>query len=134
MDTTQILADLRSERTRLDEAISALEVLGGGHDVPAPLGKSDPRRVAAPSVSVPAKPGRRISPEGMARIIAATKARWAKFRTQKKAAGAGAKGKSAPMAAKAVSARRMSSAAKRRLSELAKKRWAARKKQGKNKL
>jgi len=120
MDTTQILADLRSQRDRLDQAIAALEGLGTaavpekGPAVPSPL-----RRKPA-ATAAPAKSGSRISPEGMARIIAATKARWARVRAAKAAA---AKGRGA-------GGRRLSPAARKRMSEAVKKRWAAAKKQG----
>jgi hypothetical protein len=129
MDTTQILNDLRTELSRIDQAIAALESLNG---TGAPA--ATPAATAAAAVA-PTKGKRRISPEGMARIVAATKARWARLR-RAKAAGAGAKRKGAAVAAKAApaGARRLSPAAKKRLSELAKARWAKAKKQGKKAL
>jgi len=124
MDTIRIIADLRSHRDRLDQAITALEALNG---------ISTPGTAVAAPVIKSAKPGSRISPEGMARIIAATKARWARVRAAK---SAGTTAKRAPLAMKKTAAggHTMSPAARKRISEAAKKRWAARKKQGKNRL
>jgi hypothetical protein len=140
MDTTQILADLRAERGRLDLAITALEALNGS-GMPIP---------AAPPKAAPAKSGGRISPEGMARIIAATKARWARVRAEKAAGAARRKITAAGRKAMSEASKRrwaahrksagavkrtaagghtMSAAARKRISEAAKKRWAERKKQ-----
>ena len=161
MDTNQILTDLRAHRDRLDKAIAALELLGGGNDLPTPLGRPGPRTLTPASTVASAAPAaqgkRRISPEGMARIVAATKARWARVRAATKAPGAGrrvlsaaarkamseaskrrwaAHTKGAAVAAKAAPAagRTLSAAARKRLSELARARWARQKKQGKNRL
>ena len=108
MDIQNLISELRAERNRLDQAISALERLTS----------SAPRRGRAP------KGGKRrtMSAAARKRISVAMKQRWAKW-----------KGKSAPKQAKATSkktiARRpMSAAAKKKLSELMKARWAAKKK------
>jgi hypothetical protein len=67
---------LEKQRSAIDRAISAL------------------REIAEPSVTTPAAPardqtqrGRRLSPEGRRRIIAATKKRWAAKRAAKAAKG-----------------------------------------------
>ena len=73
-----------------------------------------------PATRAPKK--RKISAAGIARIVAATKARWAKIRA-KQAGKALRKPK-----------RKMSAAAKARLSALAKARWAKAKKAGKSRL
>ncbi len=62
MDIQSLLAELKQERDRMDQAISALEGLGQG-------GRSAVKR---------GRKGRRImSPEARARISKAMKARWA---------------------------------------------------------
>ena len=71
MDLERILAELRSERTRMDHAIAALEGLGGA---------STPRRGhPAKSPPVPATRQRRrtMSPAARKRISDAMKQRWA---------------------------------------------------------
>jgi hypothetical protein len=108
MDTAQIIAELRSERDRLDQAIAALEGLAGA-----------PGRAVAtmPSVAKPAAGRRRISAAGRKRIAEAAKRRWAKVK-----------------AAHAAPSRHLSAGARKRLSELAKARWAKRKREGKTRL
>jgi hypothetical protein len=120
MDTFRILADLRSERERIDRAISALESLDG---TPAQTATARRGRPAANADQPTAKSGgrRRISAAGRARIAAAAKAMWAR----RKAAA----GKNPAGLKKAAPARRgMSAAARKRISEMMKKRWAQRKK------
>jgi hypothetical protein len=75
---------------------------------------------AQPAAKVPKK--RKMSAAGIARIVAATKARWAKIRAAK--------------AGKAVQKpkRKVSAAGRARLSALAKARWAKAKKAGKSRL
>ena len=109
MDLENILAELRSQRARIDQAISALEGIAG---------PSAPRRGRPPkSQTAPATRQRRrtMSAAARKRISDAMKQRWAKW-----------KGKSAPK--KAKSRRPMSAAARKKLSALMKARWAARKK------
>jgi hypothetical protein len=109
MDITQILNQLRQERSQLDSAISALE---GVHTAPR---RGRPPK-SAQAASSPKK--RHMSASARARIAAAQKARWAKQ-----------KGQAAPPAAKKKSGRKgMSAASRKRISEMMKKRWAARKK------
>jgi hypothetical protein len=75
---------------------------------------------AQPATKAPKK--RKMSAAGIARIVAATKARWAKIRAAK--------------AGKAVQKpkRKVSAAGRARLSALAKARWAKAKKAGKSRL
>ena len=101
MDTTRILTELRAERQRIDQAITALESLG----------------YAGPSIRGrrPGKPARRrrhMSAAGRKRISEAAKAMWVRRRKK---------------VGKASTTRRMSAATRKRLSELAKQRWAERK-------
>jgi hypothetical protein len=108
MDLQNLAKQLRSESTRIDQAILALEGLAL---------ESRPRRGRPPK----ATHGRQISAAGRKRISAAMKRRWAKW-----------KGKSAPKQVKAAAKKpgrrpHISAAAKKRLSELMKARWAERK-------
>src|SRR3974377_46218 len=112
MDIQNIVSELRTERNRLDQAISTLEGLTS----------SAPRRGRPPETASAGGKRRTMSPAARKRISVAMKRRWAKW-----------KGKSAPKQAKAASKksivrRAMSPAAKKKLSELMKARWAAKKK------
>jgi hypothetical protein len=118
MDTSKILTDLRAERDRIDQAITALESLGGakplggGHNM-GPFPSARPAAVLAT-----AKPGRNISAAGRKRIADAARKMWAERR---KGAKAVAK-KAAP------GGRTMSPDARKRIGEAMKKRWAEKKK------
>lgn len=70
MDTKQILAELRAERSRLETAINALEQIGVG---------IAPVRVGRPAAGPEAGPKRRrtMSAAARKRISEAAKARWA---------------------------------------------------------
>jgi len=105
MDTRRILVDLRAHRDSLTRAIAALEALS------RPMAESGKayRALSSPKAVQP-KPGGRISPEGMARIIAATKARWARVRAAKSSA---------------AERRTISAAGRKAMSEASKRRWAA---------
>jgi hypothetical protein len=114
MDIQTIVSDLKAERNRIDQAISAL----GG------LTSTAPRRGRPPKATSLGGRRRRMSLAARKRISEAMKKRWAKW-----------KGKSAPKQAKAkpkkgTVRRPMSAAAKKKLSELMKARWAAKKKAG----
>jgi len=109
MDLESILAELRSQRARLVEAISALEGSAG------PSGRRRGRPPKAASLT-DRQGGRRMSAAARKRISEAMKQRWANR-----------KSKSAPT--KAKPRRGMSAAARKKLSALMKARWAARKKQ-----
>jgi hypothetical protein len=109
MDLQNLVNQLRSERTRIDRAINALEGIG-----------QRPRR-GRPSK---ASQGRHMSAAARERISEAMKRRWAKW-----------KGKSGPKQVKTTSKKsgqrnHMSPAAKKRLSVQMKARWAERKAQG----
>jgi hypothetical protein len=112
MDIQTIVSDLKAERNRIDQAISALEGLTS----------TAPRRGRPPKVTSTGGNRRRMSPAARKRISEAMKQRWAKW-----------KGKSAPKQAKAMPKktavrRPMSATAKKKLSALMKARWAAKKK------
>jgi hypothetical protein len=117
MDTRTILADLKAELNRLNQAIAALEALDG-------------TGTAAPiTTTAAAKPGlqagkrRRMSAAGRRRISEAAKARWAaKRKTVAKPAAED------PAAKKAVVRHTMSPAARKKIAEAQRKRWAAQKK------
>jgi|ERR1017187_5260769 hypothetical protein len=112
MDTQAIVSNLKDERSRIDQAISALEGLTS----------TAPRRGRPPKATTTGGKRRRMSPAARKRISEAMKQRWAKW-----------KGKSAPKQAKSTPKktavrRPMSAAAKKKLSVLMKARWAAKKK------
>jgi hypothetical protein len=112
MDIQTIVSDLKAERNRIDQAISALEGLTS----------TAPRRGRPPKAITTGGNRRRMSAAARKRISEAMKQRWAKW-----------KGKSAPkqdkITSKKTTVRRpMSAAAKKKLSALMKARWAARKK------
>jgi hypothetical protein len=112
MDIQTIVSDLKAERNRTDQAISALEGLTS----------TAPRRGRPPKATSPGGSRRRMSPAARKRISEAMKQRWAKW-----------KGKSSPKQAKATPKktavrRPMSAAAKKKLSALMKARWAEKKK------
>jgi hypothetical protein len=140
MDTAQILTDLRAERDRINDAISALEALNGTGvptaktaPVPAAVKTAKPAPVAAPVA------GKRvISPEGRQRMAEAQKKRYAKAkRAVKTAAKKGAvvaptavkSAKAAPVASPGVkrAGKPMGEATKKKLAVAAKARWAAKK-------
>jgi|ERR1019366_5033875 hypothetical protein len=104
MDIQNLVSTLKNERNRLDQAISALEVLTS----------TAPRRGRPPKATSTGGKRRRLSPAARKRISVAMKQRWAKW-----------KGKAAPK--KAKSRPPMSTAAKKKLSVLMKARWAAKK-------
>ena len=109
MDTRTILADLKAELTRLNQAITALESLDGT----APAAPTPAAKTAAKQSKK-----RGLTPAGRRRLSAMMKARWAAKRKQ-----------AGKPATKATSVRRtMSPAARKRISEAAKKRWAERRK------
>src|SRR5208282_3599951 len=87
MDTAQILADLRAQRNRIDDAITALEALNGtkplgnGHDLPTPLGKPA-ATLAVKQASQTVR--RKMSPAARMKIAATQKARWAAKKTPAK--------------------------------------------------
>ena len=108
MDIENIVAQLREELRRIENAINALVGLGS---VPARRGRP-PKKAKKRTMSASAR----------AKISAAQKARWAKQngKPAKKQANATPK--------KTTVRRPMSAAAKKKLSILMKARWVARKK------
>jgi hypothetical protein len=108
MDTRSILAELRTERQRIDQAITALESLDHAGASASPAARASvSRRATSPK-------RRHMSAAGRKAISEAAKAMWAE---RKK---------------KARPRRHMSAATRKRLSELAKQRWAERKKKAKS--
>jgi hypothetical protein len=99
-------ADIKEQIAALEDQLQSIVRGSGGNGVPSP---SRSRR-------------NRMSSAGRARIIAAQKARWAKFK----------KGKPAP--ARAAGKRRFSAAARAKIAAAARRRWAKAKASGKNSL
>ncbi len=98
MNISRILAELRTERARIDQAIAAIEAISGNNFSPA---TAKPRRVGS----------RRMSAAGRKRISEAAKAMWAERRKQT----------NRPR-------RHISAAGRKKLSAMMKARWAARRK------
>ena len=130
MDTVQILADLRAQRGRIDNAIAALEALNGtkplgkGDDLPTPLGKP---AAALDAKQAPQTVRRTMSPAARKKIAAAQKARWA---AKKKPAKPVADAKQAlPKNAATKTGKRVISAeSRKKMAEAQKKRWAKKRK------
>jgi hypothetical protein len=120
MDIQGIVAQLRQEASRIENAIAALMGLSS-----QPVRRGPGRPAGSKNAMAASKPKRRtMSPAARKRISAAMKLRWAQRL-----------GKSAPKKAaapsKKVAARKpMGPAARKKLSALAKARWAAAKKAG----
>ncbi len=74
MNISEILAELRRERARIDDAITALERVGSAKPRGGAAGRSKPRRK------------RRLTPEGRRRLSEMMKKRWAERRKRAKAA------------------------------------------------
>ncbi len=83
MDTRRILAELRAERSRIDQAIAAIEAIG----VNARIGRGR-RRTATTLAPGAARPRRRhrISAAGRKRLSEMMKQRWAERRKKQKSA------------------------------------------------
>ena len=116
MDIQSIVAQLRQEASRIENAIAALAGLGS-----QPARRGRPPKVSQAKTATGQK-RRRLSPAARKRISEAMKQRWAKW-----------KGKSAPKKAKAAPKKRaarkpMSAAMRRKVSAMMKARWAAKKK------
>jgi hypothetical protein len=115
MDIQSIVAQLRQEANRIEQAIAALVGLGSQS---ARRGRPPKVRQAMPASG---QKRRRMSPAARKRISVAMKQRWAKW-----------KGKSAPKKAKPAPKKRagrkpMSEALRKKVSAMMKARWAARK-------
>jgi hypothetical protein len=115
MDVTQIVAELKAEVNRIENAIAALLGFGGA-----------PRR-GRPSKSQSSRPAsakRTVSAAARKKIALAMKLAWAKRK------GVSAPRKGAPPTKKAPAKKPMSPAMKKKMSALTKARWAARKRAG----
>jgi hypothetical protein len=108
MDTRTILADLKAELSRLNQAIAALESLDG--NAPA----TTPAAIAAPTQSKK----RRLTPAGRRRLSEKMKARWAARRKQV----------AKPASKKTTGHRTVSAASRKKMAEAQRKRWAVVKK------
>ena len=116
MDIQSIVAQLRDEVSRIEQAIAALVGFGSQ---PARRG---PGRPAGSKNVTAGKPKRRtMSASARAKISAAQKARWAKQK------GKAATKKASAPPKKSTARKPMSPAMKKKLSAMMKARWAARK-------
>jgi hypothetical protein len=112
MDTRTILADLKAELNRINQAIAALESLDG-------TATAMPRVTTPAAKAAPTQAKKRgLTPAGRRRLSAMMKARWAARRKQA----------AKPAAEKASVRRTMSPATRKRISAMMKKRWAERRK------
>ena len=112
-DIAAVISQLETQREAIQLALQELRSITGSGSSPsanntAPRGR--PRK-------------RHLSPEGRARIIAATKKRWA---AQRAAHGRNAKAGTATAGKR--KRRKLSAEARKKMSEAGKKRWASRKK------
>jgi hypothetical protein len=107
MDTRTILADLKAELNRLNQAIAALESLDGTAPAITPAAIAAPKRGGR----------RRMSAAGRKRISEAAKKRWAARRKQV----------AKPASKKTTGRRTVSAASRKKMAEAQRKRWAARK-------
>ena len=118
MDIQSIVAELKSELTRIGEVIGLLEgkALAG-------------KRVGRPPASAPEKAhrerrGRGLTPSGRRKLSEAMKRRWAQRRGAASASKATAKAAAATAPKKSGG---MSAAGRKNISEAMKKRWAKKK-------
>jgi hypothetical protein len=133
MDTAQILADLRAQRNRIENAITALEALnetkhlGNEHDLPAPSAKP----AAALHVKQASQTVRRtMSPAARKKIATAQKARWAAKKKPTKSVAA-ARDAAPKKVADKTPKRVVSPESRKRMAEAQQKRWANRNKAAK---
>jgi hypothetical protein len=117
MNTKQILAELRTERDRIDRAIAALEGLDG-------TGRPSVTAPGAQPAPAKARGRRKLSPAGRKRMSEAAKKRWAE-----RNATTALIGQVAPV--KSSGRRTVSAASRKKMAEAQRKRWAARKKAAK---
>src|ERR1039457_3318378 len=117
MDIQSIVAQLRQEASRIEQAIEAL--LGFGFQ---PARRGPGRPTGSKNVTAGKAKRRTMSASARAKISAAMKARWAKQK------GTAAPKKAATPAKKSTSRKPMSPAMKKKLSAMMKARWAERKK------
>ena len=115
MNTKQILADLCTERDRIDRAISALEGLNG---------EGTPRMTATSVLPAQTRGRRKLSPAGRKRMSEAAKKRWAE-----RNATTALISQAAPK--KSSGRRTVSAASRKKMAEAQRKRWAGVKKAAK---
>lgn len=108
MDTRTILADLRTEFNRLNQAIAALESLDGTATAATPATEVAPTQTKK----------RGLTPAGRRRLSEKMKARWAARRKQV----------ATPAPQKTTGRRTVSAASRKKMAEAQRKRWAAVKK------
>jgi hypothetical protein len=95
---------------------------------PQPAAKAQP---SAPAAKVRGGKRRKLSPQALANIVAAQKARWAKFNSAKGKASAPKAGNKAPATAKPAGKKGgLTAAGRARLAAAMKARWAAARKGG----
>jgi hypothetical protein len=116
MDIQSIVAELRQEASRIEQAIAALVGLGS-----QPARRGRPQKVSQARLAS-GKKRRHMSPAARARIGAAKKAWWAKQK------GKTGPKKVTPVSKKTTARKPMSAAMRKKLSGLMKARWAERKK------
>jgi len=120
MDTAQILADLRAQRNRIDDAITALEALNGTKPLSNPAAALVPVKQASQTVR------RAMSPAARKKIAAAQKARWAAKKTSAKPV-VGAKQAATKKAVAKTAKRVISPESRKKMAEAQQKRWAKKK-------
>jgi hypothetical protein len=81
MDTRRILAELRAERNRLDQAITAIEAISSDGAVSRPA-----RQINPSSAAKPQRRRRRLTAAGRKRLSDMMKQRWAERRKKLKSA------------------------------------------------
>lgn len=124
MDTAQILADLRAQRNRIDDAITALEALKGTKPLGKPAATLDAKQ-ANPTVR------RTMSPAARKKIAAALKARWAAKKTSAKPV-ADAKQAATKKAGAKTAKRVISPESRKKMADAQQKRWAKKKRAAKS--
>jgi hypothetical protein len=134
MDTAQILADLRAQRNRIDDATTALEALNGtkplgnGHDLPTSLSK--PAAVPVKGTQTGPTVRRTMSPAARKKIAAALKARRAGKKTSAKPV-VDAKQVGKKKAVAKTAKRVISPESRKKMAEAQQKRWAKKKRAAK---
>jgi hypothetical protein len=106
MDTNRILAELRTERDRIDRALAAI----------AGLNSSGLGRVNRPASKATQSRGRRLSAATRRKLSRLMKQRWAQGKMKSRV--------EAKPSQASRPARRMSAAGRKRISQAAKRRWA----------
>ena len=118
MDTSAILKELRAERERIDQAISALESLDGTGTLKATAPSAKPAPIKA-------RGRRRMSLAARRKIAAAQRKRWAERNATNVLISQAAPKKSSGR-------RTVSAASRRKMAEAQRKRWAAQRKAAKS--